>query len=65
MWRVAGDEADSPDADLGKVTEERLRELLADPRADLVQVHQRLVIDVLHHQASPEECPLPPLPKVN
>jgi hypothetical protein len=46
------------------VTEEKLVELLANPRANPSEADRRLIIGVLHHAVSPDECPLPRLPKV-
>ncbi len=48
----------------GEISEDKLQELLSDPRANLPEVHRRLIVDVLHHVLSSERFPLPPLPKI-
>ena len=46
----------------GPITEEKLKELLS--RTNLSESDQHLITTVLHHLASPEQFPLPPLPKI-
>jgi hypothetical protein len=46
----------------GPISDEKLLELLADPRANLSESHQRLIAQVLHHIVDPE-MPLPPTPR--
>jgi len=46
----------------GPISDERLLELLADPRANLAESQQHLIALVLHHIVNPEDVPLPPIP---
>lgn len=65
-WRLRGVvERGFDGADWGPITEERLQELLSDARANLSERDRRVIVDVLHHLVSPEEFPMPRLPKVN
>jgi len=49
--------------EFGLMSDERLVELLADPRANLSARHQRLIAQVLHHIVDLEDVPLPPIPE--
>ena len=63
-WRLTGERTDRFGTDeWGPITEEKLEELIS--KANLPEVHQRLIVNVLHHVACPEDFPLPRLPKIN
>jgi hypothetical protein len=65
-WRLTGQQTDRLGTEgWGQITEEKLVELLRDPRANLPQVHQRLIVNLLHHLVCPEDVPMPALPRVN
>jgi hypothetical protein len=65
-WKTT-DEASKPNwaEDAGAMTEEKLRESLAAPPANLPPVHVQLIVNILHHLLRPEDVPMPPLPKIN
>jgi hypothetical protein len=64
-WKLGGVVGRGFDGeDWGPITEEKLQELLSSPQANLSERDRRVIVDVLHHLVSPEEFPMPRLPKV-
>lgn len=63
-WKITGETTKRFGTESwGPVTEEKLGELLS--HANLSKSDQHLIASVLHHRASPEEFPMPPLPRIH